>query len=779
MFACAVYSVTQQALSHGWSVIPLRGGIKLTTGKRPALKSWSPYQTALPTSAELRQWFEVEGYTAYGVVCSQISEIIVCDIDQRAALEILEIHYPHLLDTYTVQSGSRELPHLYWRVKFPVKTQKLHGADLKGEGSYVVGAGSEIAGHRWTVVNDAPVREITPEELALVCTLLAPEKKQTSPLTPEHPTCYLGKQDIQAVYEQQVQVFGQRNNSLFQTACLARDAGHSASWTVDTLAGLHAEMPAQDEHPPESYPARYREAERTIASAFNQPPRPFYTTYVDEPASRLPNPLREELLKRSDGPALLRTLEGLIIQGFKAGDCFCEGQVIQILQGDIGQHSIRRALQAQIQVDAENDVVEPFFRNCPTNKNAVFCYESSANASESAGGGLEGESAPHRRKIWYQFPSIEALCNLLEVEFRPGDPILLEDLKTRKTYREALEREFIKRRPAKYTQKWLSERLAVCDRTIRRYHDDISIHSCKMYDERPIYPFNVNSLPPDDELMGGYTLIDETGKIYPAVQSIAKKLWREGHDLSLRIQQGNLYWYGEWKPEVERRIETDYVKETIAPLVEDWSIPDENEISDALADTSLNLPEETIFVRHVANDGYTPPQTLEETVKLKSVRFYRTPLPNDFQESLAQRLYKAIHEMSIFNARRLVDLYGVTVVNATLSRTLALMWKGQITNPAGFMITAIQTTWRERYGWGIPKPEFKTQPLRRKRQKPYDLMKDPLTKSEKWLRWRIWFAFDMGDQESVARWQGRLCELNLPEEKVWDWCDPVGAEIPF
>lgn len=537
MFTCAVYSATQQALLCGWSVIPLCGGTDLASGKRPALESWLPYQEILPTSNELQQWFAGQGYTAYGVVCGRISEIIVCDVDQPAILEILEKHCPHLLDTYTVQSGGRELPHLYWRVKFQVKTQKLGGADLKGEGSYVVGAGSEIAGCHWTVVNDAPVREITLEELALVCELLALKKSQNPHLTSEYPTSYLSKREIQEVYKQRVQESGQRNNSLFQTACLARDIGQSSIWAEDVLADLHAAMPAQDEHASETYSARYREVERTIASAFSQPPRPFYTTYVDESASRIPNLLREKLLQRSDGSALLRTLEGLIIEGLKSGDQFTEGEVVRLLKGNVGHHSIRRALDAKL--GEKNPLLEPFFRKCPTNKNAVFCLDSSADASDNTGGGLEGELVPYRRKIWYEFPSIEVLCNSLDVEFRPGDPILFDDLKTRKTYREALEREFIKRRPAKYTQRWLADRLGVTDRTIRRYHLAIPIHSCKMYDERPIHHFNIASLPPNNDRVGGWMLVDEDGKCYPASQEIAQKLLRKNHTVRLRIQQGN------------------------------------------------------------------------------------------------------------------------------------------------------------------------------------------------------------------------------------------------
>ena len=90
--------------------------------------------------------------------------------------DYLARRFPNLMNTYTVRSGLCGTPHIYWRVNFPVKSQSVLGGDLKAEGSYVVGAGSEIAGCVWQVENDRPIRSITQSELKQVLTALRPTR---------------------------------------------------------------------------------------------------------------------------------------------------------------------------------------------------------------------------------------------------------------------------------------------------------------------------------------------------------------------------------------------------------------------------------------------------------------------------------------------------------------------------------------------------------------------------------------------------------------------------
>ena len=64
-------------VERGWSVIPLRG-------KRPAIPSWTEYQTRRPTQDEIRSWFSnSSGSTPpnIGIVTGSISGLVVVDCD--------------------------------------------------------------------------------------------------------------------------------------------------------------------------------------------------------------------------------------------------------------------------------------------------------------------------------------------------------------------------------------------------------------------------------------------------------------------------------------------------------------------------------------------------------------------------------------------------------------------------------------------------------------------------------------------------------------------------
>jgi hypothetical protein len=74
-------AVTLRLLHRGRSLIPLRGGPDGATGKRPALASWTAYQSQPPCEADLRHWFGQQAHSAYGIVCGQVSGLIVLDLD--------------------------------------------------------------------------------------------------------------------------------------------------------------------------------------------------------------------------------------------------------------------------------------------------------------------------------------------------------------------------------------------------------------------------------------------------------------------------------------------------------------------------------------------------------------------------------------------------------------------------------------------------------------------------------------------------------------------------
>jgi hypothetical protein len=68
--------------------------------------------------------------------------------------------------------------------------------------------------------------------------------------------------------------------------------------------------------------------------------------------------------------------------------------------------------------------------------------------------------------------------------------------------------------------------------------------------------------------------------------------------------------------------------------------------------------------------------------------------------------------MSLANARRLLDTFGVQPVEAALKRMVSMRRKGKITNPAGFLVVASRVTWRRQNGameLGTSAPRFRSE----------------------------------------------------------------------
>jgi len=127
---------------RGWSVIPLR-----PRDKRPALRSWAPYQERLATFDELEQWFLSAPTANIGVVTGKVSGIFVVDCDSPAAIAWATEHLPpcemrvrtakglHLYFPYT---GSRPMKN---HVRATYQGERLE-LDIRADAGYVVGPGS-------------------------------------------------------------------------------------------------------------------------------------------------------------------------------------------------------------------------------------------------------------------------------------------------------------------------------------------------------------------------------------------------------------------------------------------------------------------------------------------------------------------------------------------------------------------------------------------------------------------------------------------------------------
>jgi hypothetical protein len=724
------------AHKRGWSVIPLLGGEHARFGKRPCME-WKKYQQQLASERQIETWFS-EDCTAYGVVCGSISNLIVIDFDDVEIQAEFIQRFSHLLETYLVQSGLRKTLHVYLQTDFPVSTTKLRGGDLKAAGSYVVGAGSQIAGGEWQVVNDVPLYSISEVELnqfLLEFGIQQHISSQLSNLADEAKSA----DDFIRIYQFLVNELDSRNESLFRTGCYMRDEGYSLEDVIAVLAPIHTNQQPTQQHKAETHTQRSAEAERTIHSVFTKPPRPSRRQTTNRAdASYLPNALREAILKEADGTAFLRVYEGLLLSGKAAGDSITEREVLELLSVySVGRPSVRVALNFTISPALRNPphaVADISILDMPT-KTCVFVQTT------------EGDKTLGRPAQRYIIPEIHTLCKLMKIENIGSDPITLQDIQSPATYRAALNRELIKRRPGKYSQTWLGNRLNMSERTLQRYLKRENIQSRQLLEETHIDWSNLNQIPTQYGAkragfdMQPYFLQDEQGKRYPPKPEIAKKLLKQKHSVWLMKRSINMYWYGHELLAI-RQLESS---EKPVPSERVWFKPDYPISAPEVVVPTQSIPiqSELPIVELVPSSKNTlqsEPPSEPKTYPKRNVRFYKKPLPNDKDEWLAQQIYRATGNLQEIEARQLVDKYGREAVGRALGRMEFMRGKGDLQNPAGFMKVVSRVLWRSTQGFDVPAPEYKSPKKRKPRKMPYSSEQDPIWQSQAYRQWRLSFA---------------------------------------
>ena len=146
-----------RALSdYGFSIFPL-----LQRSKKPAVK-WEPYQTARPTPDEIETWEHEHERRNVAVICGAVSGVVVLDIDSDEGQQ--EAERRGLPQTPSVKTGKGR--HYYFKhpgfevhnfAKGRGGKEKMPGIDFRGDGGYVVGAGSiheSGAVYHWDVSPD-------------------------------------------------------------------------------------------------------------------------------------------------------------------------------------------------------------------------------------------------------------------------------------------------------------------------------------------------------------------------------------------------------------------------------------------------------------------------------------------------------------------------------------------------------------------------------------------------------------------------------------------------
>ncbi len=568
----------------GWSVIPLLGSLDSERVKHPAIK-WGRYQYTHPTTQEFDHWFIEKGFGGLGVVCGRVSKLAVLDFDDAALVSEFRHQLPHLTDTYTVQSGARRLPHYYYYLSdhLDACSRSVPGADFRGDGAYVVAPPTGVGDVQWRLVKDVPLHVLSADDLKATWRFLGSTVPKTagnslqgpsgsnlslsaaaveSSLTDMLAGAYKCRnsdtsgRDLLTLYKARVNEG--RNHALFQTACIARDRGLDKSVVIRVLAVAHSLQPARN-GARESVEKRHIEAVRTIESAYQRPARPVIsvvasvegaeksvgipTLDISTSAAGLLNVVREWLLGHQS-VAAARVLDGLLLAGIPVGSAFTERQACEWLQRfQIGRRSIVAALKS-ILPDGKplfEKVSDPL--HTPSiQANAARHPENDQKKCDSVRGANRVKTSG-RPSAYYILPDNEELLRRLALQESPADALGVDDLNSPTTYRRALHREMVRRRPGSYSRQWMAERLGVSKWTSRRYEAALHIVVDPMYVEQPVRWLNVEALVPRtlDDVRPGTFLETEEGKRYPPLRAIAVGLLEAGHKLVHKTRTTNHY----------------------------------------------------------------------------------------------------------------------------------------------------------------------------------------------------------------------------------------------
>ncbi len=538
-------SAAKRYKTLGFSTIPLQGARNPQQPKLPLIK-WARFQHAPPTDRDIADWFAGQDDLGIGIVCGRVSRLLVLDIDDAlVASEFRRLH-PDLANTFTVKSGTRGLPHFYFRlpVGLVVPTAAYPGADLRGEGSYVVAAPTHVGNSRWEVENPYAIHMLTNADLRVLLRFLAGLKlmlNSSCSSSVEVPVTAQASEfrrlgiddDLVSVYRYHVSKG--RNHALFKAALAARDQGISQEVAVLRLASVHAiEQPLMSE----SYRGRYQEALRTIQSAYTREPR----RVAQRSNIGLSNAAREALLQ-VDAVAVGRILDAIYTSGCIEQQSLTEAAICEIVRPfKIGRRSVMNALSTKIGdqlvfVAAQSPRIPPEYAN------AASHTDNLNNSCEMSRGAkrvnIQQRGRPARV---YRIPTAVEIAHLLGVQPSGSDEIKPQELANPRAYRQALHERLLERRPGAYPRAWLSKRLGISRWTTRRYETALDIQVRPTYAEQVLSWAMAGTLP-EDQRDSAFGVFIQTvdGKRYPALRGIALRLLKQGNLVLLKHQQVNRY----------------------------------------------------------------------------------------------------------------------------------------------------------------------------------------------------------------------------------------------
>ncbi|MCY4465155.1 MAG: bifunctional DNA primase/polymerase [Chloroflexi bacterium] len=486
----------------GYSIIPVHGDNAPDEPKKPAIK-WRQYQKRIASTAEIDAAFD-EQFTALGIVCGQVSRLLVIDFDDHRRYRRFCMHLPQYADTFSVKT--RRGCHLYFRSDELVPSHQFDGGDIKGERSYVIAPPSRIGGFAYRAMNDLPAIQLQRGDIDKLLNYF--HVSSAMHVLPGRIIRERNDIDFARLYERLAGQIG-RNNALYRAASIARDQGMSAAEVEQRLAPLHLAQPAKPAHRREKPVERLLEAQRSIASAFRG------GSFSQDDGVGLPNSVRERLLTAQASSIVPRLLDAISLAGWKDDASFTLSDAVVVARRvGISRKSVLQALTGDRSIFNGRHII--------SRRYAEYLDKR----------GLNEKKRGRPLQLLFQVPSVGRLLALLNVAWTPSDVVCESDLRTAKTYRQALHRAYIQRLNPQLPMRKLGERIGASARTIRRYNRDLRVQVTTCIGRLRMAERTLSCLPKrtgdvENNATAGYWLETAGGARYPAWRHIGAKLLKE------------------------------------------------------------------------------------------------------------------------------------------------------------------------------------------------------------------------------------------------------------
>jgi len=487
-----------------------------------------------PSQTQINTWFSDNRIKSYAILCGKVSNnLFILDFDDQAEYQSFRQRFYKMANTFTVKT--KRGYHVYLRSDRTVKTQKICGGDLQGEGSYAVGPGSTINETQYEIETYQPIYKVTHKELKeLLNALSLPRETQIKQQGRDSQEDY-GQNDI--TIEKMIKQFKKlspkrgRNRALYQVAITARALNIPLEQILVPLTTAYTNEQPKWTHQPETKFTRRQEAQRTIQSAYNK--KTSTNTTQTTKTGILPTALREEMIKTTTttnkngldikGSTISgRLLEALLLEGISPKTLFTikDAQAIG-LKYRISTKSVYSVLRQEQGISPTGKRIFRIVKQPPhVGDNDKETINKHYNLSD--------QEVKIGRQTQFRFvmPTIDQLCSMYHVTPKSWDRLEPTDLMSSKAYKEAIHREYIKRCSPEQSVSYMANRLGCHPRSIYRYDANLNVKKIPIFGFIPLTWANVDdpnlySELRTDGITPGKWLQRADGKRFPSIKGIA------------------------------------------------------------------------------------------------------------------------------------------------------------------------------------------------------------------------------------------------------------------